>query len=400
MSAPAGNPLFDRAAEICLPGVLCFADRIWLFVALGVGLLLALVFALDFTRRRRLLDKIGHAPQLRRMGGSLSGGRRIFKAVLVVAALVCIALAMAHPQIEGESMWRQRGIDLVVVMDFSKSMMALDTRPSRLGRARVEVDQLIDGLEGDRVGVVSFAGDAVHYPLTTDYDAAKILYHGISPLDMAPGSDVATALTVARCLLRPDLDGDAECATAGRRGRGHGGDPLDENEARRRQQRGLLETELGERARAIVLVTDGEQTEGDAIAAARKANEAGIAVYVVGVGTPQGAPIPEYDRDGNQRGYKEEDGKTVTSRLDEAGLKELARAAGGEDHYYRLHAGRMGMEPIVNALRRLKEGDLESRVERRPQEAYQYLLFPAFLALVGEALLADRRRRPRKESKP
>jgi Ca-activated chloride channel family protein len=277
-------------------------------------------------------------------------------------------------------------------------MMALDTRPSRLGRARVEVDKLIDGLQGDRVGVVAFAGQAVHFPLTTDYDAAKILYHGVSPLDMAPGSNVAGALTLARCLLRPDLDADTDCARVG--GRGHGGDPLDENEARRREQRGLLESELGERARAIVLVTDGEQSEGDAMEVARKANAAGIAVYVVGVGTPQGAPIPEYDQDGNQRGYKEEDGKTVTSRLDENGLKELARAAGGEDHYYRLHAGRMGMEPIENALRRLKEGDLESRVERRPQEAYQFLLFPAFLALVGEACLADRRRRRHKEHTP
>ncbi len=390
-SAGLPRPVLPAPPPVCLPGGPCFADSTWLWVALVAAILLALAFALDFTRRRRLFEKMGHAPQLQRMAESLSNGRRVFKAVLLVAGVTCIALALAHPQIEGESVWRQRGIDVVVVMDFSKSMLALDTRPSRAQRARIEADGLIDQLSGDRVAVVAFAGAAVHYPLTTDYDAAKILYHGVSPLDMAPGSDLAGALVVARCLLRPDLDKDPDCQRAG--GRGHGGDPLDEAEARMQRERRVEQTDLGDRARAIVLLTDGEQTEGDAMDEARKAAEVGIDVFVVGVGTPQGAPIPEYDEEGNQRGWKTEgDGQTVMSRLDEAGLKELAKLGGGEDHYYRLHPGRVGMVPIVKALARLKEGDLQSRVQKQPQEAFQWLLFPGFLLLVAEACLSDRRR--------
>jgi Ca-activated chloride channel family protein len=177
-------------------------------------------------------------------------------------------------------------------------------------------------------------------------------------------------------------------------GRGRGGDPLDQAEARRRRERGLQETELGERARAIVLMTDGEQTEGDAVEAVAAAAQAGIEVFVIGVGTPSGAPVPEYDDDGQQRGWKsDEGGDTVISRLDEAGLKALAKAGGGEDHYLRLHPGRVGMEPMVKALRQLKEGDLESRVQKRRQEAFQWLLYPGFLALLIEACISERRRR-------
>jgi Ca-activated chloride channel family protein len=393
---PAGVP---QKPPTCIPAGPCFADGTWLWISLGVGLALALAFALDFTRRRRLLDRIGHAPQLRKMAESLAGGRRVFKAMLLVFGVTCVALSLAHPQIEGQSIWRQRGIDVAVVMDFSKSMLALDARPSRIARARLEADTLIDNLSGDRVAVVAFAGGSVHYPLTTDYDAAKILYAGISPMDMAPGSDLAGAITTARCLLRPDLSKDEACERVG--GRGHGGDPLDEAEARKMQQRRLEETDLGDRARAIVVITDGEQTEGDALDAARQAAAQGIAVFVVGVGTPQGAPVPEYDEDGNQRGWKtDEDGQTVMSRLDEPGLKELAKAGGGEDHYYRLHVGRLGMEPIIQALGRLKEGDLQSRVQKQPQEAYQWLLFPGFFALVLEACLSDRRRRAARAAAP
>jgi Ca-activated chloride channel homolog len=392
------RPVLPAKPPICLPGgSVCVADRTWLWIALAAAVVLALAFALDFTRRRHLLEKIGHAPQLAKMAESLARGRRVLKSVLIVVGVTCIALALAHPQIEGESVWKQRGIDVAVVMDFSKSMLARDNLPSRGKRAALEADGLIDHLSGDRVAVVAFAGGAVHYPLTTDYDAAKILYHGIQPEDMAPGSDVAEALLTARCLLRPDLEKDPDCERA--TGRGHGGDPLDEAEARRMQKHRLEQTDLGDRARAIVLITDGEQTQGDALEQAKKAADVGIETFVVGVGTPAGAPIPEFDEDGNQRGWKlDEDGQTVMSRLDENGLKELAKLGGGEDHYYRLHPGRLGMEPVIKALARLKEGDLQSRVEKRPQEAFQWLLYPGFMLLVIEACLSDRRRK-RKEAR-
>lgn len=374
-----------------------FADHAWLWASLGITLGLILVLALDFTRRSRLLARIGHAPQLRKMAESVSPGRRVLKAVLLVIAVAGIALALARPQIEGQSQWRQRGIDLALVMDFSKSMEAFDVHPSRVKRARRIADALVDELAGDRVAVVAFAGGAVHYPMTTDYEAAKLLYHGLSPYDLAPGSDLAEAIKRARCLLRPDLDKDADCARERRRG--GGGDPLDEAEARRARNRRVETSDLGDRARALVVITDGEQTEGDAMDQVRLAAAQGIEVFVIGLGTAQGAPIPEVDEDGQQRGWKVDDqGQNVITKIDEPGLKALARAGGGEDHYWRIGSSQTSVKPLVDSLARLKEGDLQARVVKRYNEAYYWILFPAFMALIIEACVSDRRRRRRPAS--
>jgi Ca-activated chloride channel family protein len=373
-------------------GALRFAEARWFWWTLVALVLLVAGQILVAWVRRRQLARLGHVPQLARMAETVSPGRRALKAVLLCLAVLGVGLSMARPQLEGPSRWRQRGIDLVVVMDYSKSMLALDVRPSRLQRARVEINRLLDGLHGDRVGVVAFAGGNVHYPMTTDYDAVRLLVDGLQPSDLAPGSDLAGALAQARCLLRPDLEKDADC-DRGRR-RGHGGDPLSAQDLEKMRERQLETSELGERARAILLVTDGEvTTDGDVQAQAEKAAQWGIEVYVVGVGTPEGAPVPDIGADGQQRGWKtDENGQTVTSRLDEEGLRRLAAAA-GEDHYLRLAPGQLGLEPITRALGRLKDGELESRVVKSYNEAYLFFLFPAFLCLVIEAVLGERRRR-------
>lgn len=368
-----------------------FEHESWVVVAVAVTVALALAFALDMTRRRRVLEKIGHAPQLLRMAASASMARRGLKAVLTVAAVALILLALARPQVEGETEWRQRGIDIVIVVDFSKSMLAMDVHPSRTERAKIELDRLIDRFAGDRVAIVAFAGEAIHYPLTTDYEAAKILYHGLGPHDLPPGSDIGQALRTARCILRPDLKRDPDCERVG--GSGRGGDPLDEDEARRERERRLEVTDLGDRARAIVLLTDGEDTEGRARAEVEKAARLGIEVFIVGIGTREGAPIPVYDDEGRQTGWKKhDDGSHVVTRLDETALKELAKAGGGEDHYYRVHPRRIGLENMIAALGKLKEGDYTQRVVKKPVEAFQWFLFPAFLLLVIEACLSERRR--------
>lgn len=369
-----------------------WGDPTWLYVAGGVLVVLAIAFSLDFTRRRHLLEKIGHAPQLLRMAASASPARRTLKAVLFVTGVTLVALALARPQVEGASEWRQRGIDVAIVMDFSKSMLARDVYPSRIERAKLEAERLIDAFAGDRVAVVAFAGGAVHYPLTSDYEAAKLLLHGLSPLDLAPGSDLGEAILTARCVLRPDLPDDPDCERIG--GRGDGGAPLTEAEARRHRERRIETTELGDRARAMVLITDGEDTEGRAREELERAAKLGIQAYIVGVGTRAGDRIPEFDEEGREVGWKvTPDGKSyVTTRLDEPALKALAKAAGGEDRYYRADARRIGQPGLVEELGKLKQGDLEQRIVRRYREAYAWVLFPAFLLLVVEACLSDRRK--------
>jgi Ca-activated chloride channel family protein len=283
--------------------------------------------------------------------------------------------------VKGEPLVKERGIDVMVVIDFSKSMLARDVYPSRIERAEYVVDRLLDEIRGNRVGVVAFAGEAAHFPLTSDYTAAESLYHGLTPQDLPGGSDLGEALRTARCLVLP-ASAAPECRAV------HG----DDEGATRR----IEESDLGDRGRAIILVTDGGDTAGDAKAEVEKARAAGIELFIVGVGTRTGSRIPEYDAEGKQSGWKLEPGGSdyVVTKLEEEALAELARASGGEDRLFRDDGRRPPVEPIAKALGQLKEGDLAQRlIDDRHTDVYQLFLFPAFLFLLIEACLSDRKRK-------
>lgn len=375
-----------------------FGDPFWAWGAAVCLVGLTLVFALEFTRRRHLLDRIGYSPMLQRMMASLSPRRRVVKAVLLTVGTTALVVALAHPLGSGEKRWRQRGIDVALVMDYSKSMLAKDVYPTRLERMEREVGDLGERLRTDRIAPVVFAGAAAHFPLTQDHEAARALYGGITPADLPPGSDIVEALLVARCLLRPDIT-EGACARVG--GRGGGGDQLTGEPAwgpaagpAPNPPPAPLHADEEDRARAIVLFTDGEETESGARAQVLEAVRLGVDVYIVGVGTQAGELVPEIDDGGLVTGWKKlPDGSFVTTRLDQAKLKELAQAAGGEGHYFVLDSKTRGLEGLVSRLQRLKEGNLDERVLETAEEMYQWALFPAFLLLLIEACLSDRRRR-------
>jgi Ca-activated chloride channel homolog len=372
-----GSPPMAIAAAVCLVG-------------------LTLIFALEFTRRRRLLDRIGYSPMLQRMMASLSPRRRVIRAVLLTLGATGVVVAMAHPLGPGEKRWRQRGIDIALVMDYSKSMLAKDVYPTRLERMEREVSDLSLRLKSDRIAPIVFAGAAAHFPLTHDHEAARALYGSITPADLPPGSDLGEALLVARCLLRPDV-AEGACARVG--GRGRGGDPLGLEGGWNRANpkppsRGPQAEGSEDRARAIVLFTDGEDTEQGARAQVQEAVRLGIDVYVIGVGTVAGELVPEVDENGQVNGWKKlPSGSFVTTRLDQAKLRELAQVAGGEGHYFLLDSKTRGLEGLLSRLSRLKEGNLDERVLETAEEMYQWVLFPAFLLLLIEACLAERRRK-------
>jgi Ca-activated chloride channel family protein len=378
-----------------------FAAPAFAYAAAIAAVVLAILVALDVTQRRRVLERVGHLPMLRRMTASLSPRRRVLKAVLWIAGITLVMLAAAQPQVAGESSWRQRGIDIAVVMDYSKSMLARDVSPSRYQATLDAAEGLVDSLGADRVATVIFSGAAIHFPLTHDHQAAKLLYRGINPLDLSPGSDVGEAMRVARCILRPDVLQDGSCERIG--GRGGGGDPLDDTpldgeSALEGKLRALEKPAVkADRARAIVFFTDGEDTVGQGRAEVELAADLGIQIFFVGVGTTAGELIPEHDRAGAEIGWKKHrDGSFVRSRLDQAGLKELATLAGGEDHYFHLGAGGFELEALVSELQRLKKGDLDERVVRSNKPIFQLFLFPGFLLLLIEACIGERRRRRRR----
>jgi Ca-activated chloride channel homolog len=353
------------------------------WAAAAAALALAIAFALAETYRRRQLERAGDAVQLRRMSPSMSPRRRALKAVLVATALPLALLALARPQVEGEATWVRRGIDVAVVMDYSVAMLAQDVYPSRVARMEREVEDLLERLEADRVAVVPFAGAAAHMPLTHDHDAVTHAFRGLSPRDMPPGSDLGEAVRVARCLLRHDRADAPGCERLGGRGRGGGiTAPTPEGEA--------------ERGRAIVIYTDGEDTGGRAREEIERALDLDLEVYLVGVGTTAGELIPEADGAGGEAWMRASDGGSfVVARLNDESLRDLALLAGGDGHYIALDPTRLGGRDVLERLRRLQRGDLSVDTLKRPEEAYAWFLLPAFLLLVAEAGVSDRRRRRR-----
>jgi len=277
------------------------------------------------------------------------------------------ALALARPQAGGRAkLTRQQGLDVIVALDFSKSMLAKDVYPSRLERAKRELERLMDHLAGDRIGLVAFAGETLTYPPTTDYAAVKLFWRDLSPWDMPVGG---TALGRA---IRAGTDILTRLRT-------HAG------------QGAAAEARVNQRAQVILLLTDGEDTESEPIEAAEEASKLGIKIYTVGIGSRSGELIPTFDEKGQVTGYvKDADGKYVTSRLGEDTLLKIAQKTGGE--YLHADAKQFSVEQIEAALASLKRTENEARVVKEYDDVYEALLFPAFLLLVGEACMTDRRR--------
>ncbi|HEY2902703.1 MAG TPA: VWA domain-containing protein [Polyangia bacterium] len=315
-------------------------------------------YALSFTHRRRLLARLGDAPLIARMASSVSTARRVLRAGEVVLALALLALALARPQAGGRAkLTKQPGLDMVVALDFSRSMLAKDVYPSRLERAKRELERLMDKLGGDRVGLVAFAGETLSYPPTTDYAAVKLFWRDMGPWDMPVGG---TAIGRA---MRTSLDLLTRLRTQG--------GPT--------------------RAQVILLLTDGEDTDSEPIEVAAEASKLGVKVFAVGIGSRSGELIPEFDDKGTITGYvKDQDGKYVTSRLGESTLRQIAQITGGE--YFHADPKTFGVEEVEAALAGLKRTENEARVIKQYDEVFEVLLLPAFLLLVGEACSTDRRR--------
>lgn len=385
-----------------------WASPVFVGLSALAPLVIAVIAWLDAARRRTLLGRLGDVDTVRRMMASASPRRRFVKWILQAAGLSLICLAVARPQRPGHTRSDLESLDLVVALDVSKSMMVDDLGGTRVARGRALVASLLEALTNDRVAPVVFAGAAAHFPLTEDKNVALEIMTDIGPADLPPGSELAEAVRVSTCLLRPDLGGswDSDCGDVG--GRGHGGDPIfgeasDENPVEVVPE----PIEQEERAKVIVLITDGADglvggsTDGDdrkLVQAVREAVALGITMIVVGVGTETGGAIPDLDRHGAPAGFKrDDDGNVRVSRLDRTSLQQLAEAAGDRRRYVELAAlpmdrGRVDATRIIDLLSALKRGALERSGRRTKDELYQVFLFPGFILLVIEACIAARRR--------
>jgi hypothetical protein len=268
-------------------------------------------------------------------------------------------------------------------------------KPSRLARARELATALVDELPEDRVGPVVFAGAASHFPVTEDHQVAVRFLYDLGPADLPPGSNLAEVFRVSRCLLRPDLYDDLGCARIGRRGRG--GDPLAGetlDPVDKKPDDEVIEQKV-ERGKAMVIFTDGGDSDADTLREVATSRELGIAVFIVGVGTQAGGVVHEIDYQGRPTPTpkKAKDGSTVTSKRDDAGMKLLAEAGGDPNRYFVAgERGEVDPMPIVDALRAVNRGLATKKVAEK-KDIYQPFLFAGLMLLVIEAAISTRRRR-------
>jgi Ca-activated chloride channel family protein len=326
-------------------------QRLWL---LAIVALLAAAGVLSLLRRRASL-RAACGALAPRVAPRANLARPAARLSLSLAGLALLAVALAQPQCGTRTELSKRwGADLVVVLDVSRSMEARDVRPSRLERARLEVGSLLDRLRGDRVGVVVFAGEAfVQCPLTTDYDAARLFLRAVGP-DAVPqqGTALANALLGAKELL----------------------DSADR----------------GSRGKAVLLVSDGEDHDGQVQGAVSELAGAGIRVHVLAVGTVAGAPIPIVDGRGEVTGWRRDRrGNPVSTRLDEATLQLVADRGGGR-LFVAGDAGR-GLDALVAALDEVERSELGERITVGYEDRYAAFAFPGFLLLLAGLLLREAR---------
>ena len=321
-------------------------------------LLLPALVALEWwaaARRRRALDRFGERGRIDRLTAAVSPRGQLTRTVLMLAAVVLLVTALARPQFgDRVDTVRREGQDVVVALDLSASMEAEDIAPNRLAAAKLAVGRLIERLDGDRIGLVAFAGEAfVQSPLTLDYAAAALFLNAMEPdLVPVPGTDLGQAIEVA-------LDGFGE---------------------------------PGERSRQLVVITDGEDHEGAIDAAVERAADEGVRVYAVGMGSTEGVPIPSFDESGAPNGFlRDDEGSVVTTRLDDVTLQRVADRTGGA--YYHAAAGSgAAFDRLVEELTGGEGGEIESREVTRYEEQYQIFLGLALLLLAAEALIPERRR--------
>ena len=322
-------------------------EMLWWLITIPVFVITYIVYT---KHKQRQLTEFGDPELMAQLMPDASKSRPIWKFGMLILALILLIVAAARPQYgQKEKTVKRQGIEVMVALDISNSMLAEDVAPNRLDRAKQMLSKMIDNMVDDKVGLVVFAGDAfTQLPITCDYVSAKMFLNTISPtLIPTQGTAIGAALQTAITSF------------------------------------GAQESEAG---RAIILITDGENHEDDAIAAAKKANELGIQVFVIGIGKAEGAPIP---KPGTNDYFKDRAGQVVVSRLNEEMCQQIAVAGNGA--YVRCDNTNTAMRALQQELDRIATTELESTVYADYNEQYQSFVLIALLLLAIEFFILSRK---------
>lgn len=325
-----------------------FGEPLYLYLLIVVPILAAFYFYSNYRRRKRLKE-YGDMELLKQLMPEVSKYRPDVKFWLLLAAMVMVIFMLAQPQFGSkmETVKRQ-GIETVVALDISNSMLAQDVAPSRLEKSKKLISRLVETFNNDKVALIVFAGEAfTQLPITSDYVSAKMFLETISPsLISTQGTDIRAAINLAMKSFTPN-DG------------------------------------VG---RAIVLITDGENHEGGAIEAAQEAAKKGIHVFVLGVGSPDGSPIPV---EGSNEFRRDKDGNVVVTRLNEEMCREIARAGNGM--YVRVDNTNNAERALNAEVNKLAKADVETQVFTEFDEQFKVLAWLALILLAVEIMILNRR---------
>ena len=330
--------------------MLIFASPRFLWLLLLVPLI-PVVYGILRALRRRRIRRFGDEALVRSLMPSWSGAKGWIRIILWDLAFLCFVIGIARPQMGAKLKEHEaKGAEIMICLDVSNSMLSQDYSPSRLDRAKLAISRVVDKLQGDRIGLIIFAGTSyVQLPITTDYVSAKMFLGNIDT-----GSVPVQGTAIGDAILTAAKSFSAQ----------------------------------SEKSRAIIVITDGENHEDDAVDAARQAAELGIKIYTVGVGSLRGQPIPV-----NGELLKDKDGNIVVSRLDEATLKQIA----DEGHGAYVHAGNeeFGLNPIIDDIKKMEAEKYNSIVFEEYDELFMYFFAAALALLVLEMLIGERRHKRR-----
>ena len=325
-----------------------FEEPTYLFLLLLLPFLAAFYLYSNY-RRRKAIRKFGDPVLMAQLMPDVSKYRPDVKFWLVFAAIGLFAVLLARPQFGSklETVKRQ-GVEVMIALDISNSMLAQDVQPSRLEKAKRLVAQLVDKMENDKVGMIVFAGDAfTQLPITSDYISAKMFLESINPsLISKQGTAIGAAINLATRSFTP--------------------------------QEGV--------GRAVIVITDGENHEGGAVEAAKAAAEKGIQVSVLGVGMPDGAPIPV---EGTNDFRRDRDGNVVVTRLNEQMCQEIAQA--GDGIYVRVDNSNAAQKVIAQEINKMAKADVETQVYTEFNEQFQAVAWIILLLLLAEMLILERK---------
>lgn len=315
---------------------------------------LALFLRARWKARLAALDLFGNPVLVAKLTDSIDRSKQIGKLTLIVVGHLFLVLALLRPQFGVKTRPVHRlGQDIVIALDLSKSMLAEDFIPNRLSKAKQEIKSLMRLLEGDRVGLVVFAGEAqVLCPLTLDYGAAALFLDEVDTGWLpTPGTDLAHAIEVgSRCFVAEE-----------------------------------------QKHKNLILITDGEGHEGDPIKVAEEVAKQGVTIYAIGIGRPEGVPIPDVDAQGRKTYKKDDSGNIVTTKLDIDTLQQVAAKTGGRWH--QATGGQLELNEIYEEIREQEDKELESSVTTIYEDRFQIPLLTGLVLFLIEPCLSDRRKR-------